>query len=81
MGKRQPDRFRPIPPRPIRICLSQSATELVRISGDMRDLLAEIRNLLAEGAAQQGAVQEERGAGLETVIIAESEEEDEENIE
>ena len=62
--------------------LVAAATELVRISGDMRDLLAEIRNILAEGAEQHGGAQEAHGTGLETVIVAQSEgEEDEEDIE
>src|SRR5262249_27233301 len=62
--------------------LIAAVKELVRIGGDMRDLLAEIRNLLAEGAEQQGGTQEERAAGVEAVIIAESEgEEDEEDVE
>jgi hypothetical protein len=32
----------------------------------MRDLLVEIRDLLAEGAEQEGQAQEERGTGVET---------------
>jgi len=47
--------------------------ELVGISGDIRELLIEIRDLLAEGAEQEGQAPEERGAGVEAVIIAETE--------
>ena len=50
--------------------------ELVGISGDMRTLLVEIRDLLAKGAEQEGEVQEEPGAGVEAVIVAETESED-----
>jgi hypothetical protein len=50
--------------------------ELVGISGDIRDLLVEIRDLLAEGAEQEGQRQEERGAGVEAVIVAETEPEE-----
>jgi len=46
--------------------------ELVRISGDMRDLLVEIRDLLAEGAQQEDQAQE----GVDTVIVAEPEPEE-----
>jgi hypothetical protein len=50
--------------------------ELVEISGDMRTLLVEIRDLLAEGAEQEDQAQEEREAGVETVIVAETEPEE-----
>ena len=46
--------------------------ELVDISGDMRDLLVEIRDLLAEGAQQEDQAQE----GVDTVIVAEPEPEE-----
>jgi hypothetical protein len=55
--------------------------ELVGISGDMRDLLVEIRDLLAEGAEEQGQAQEGPGTGVEAVIVAETEpDEDVENM-
>ena len=50
--------------------------ELVRIAGDMRDLLVEIRDLLAESAEQEGQAQEEREPGVEAVIVAETESEE-----
>jgi hypothetical protein len=43
---------------------------LVATSGEMRDLLAEIRDLLAE---REKRAQEEPEAGVEAVIVAESE--------
>jgi hypothetical protein len=46
--------------------------ELVEISGDMRTLLVEIRDLLAEGAEQEDQAQE----GVDTVIVAETEPEE-----
>jgi hypothetical protein len=47
--------------------------ELVEISGDLRELLVEIRDLLAERADQS---QEEGGVGVETMIVAETEPEE-----
>lgn len=51
--------------------------ELLGIAGDMRDLLVEIRDLLAEGAEQESQAQEEREGGVEAVIVAETEPEEE----
>jgi len=48
--------------------------ELVEITGDMRGLLIEIRDLLAEGAEQEA--EEGQGAGVEAVILAETEPEE-----
>jgi len=42
----------------------------------MRDLLVEIRDLLAEGTEQEGQAKEERETGVETVIVAETEPEE-----
>jgi hypothetical protein len=50
--------------------------ELLEISGNMRDLLVEIRDLLAESAEQADQAQEERAAGVETLIVAETEPEE-----
>jgi hypothetical protein len=47
--------------------------QLVRICGDMRDLLAEIRDLLAERRKEGGEAEAEPDAGVETVIVAETE--------
>ena len=49
--------------------------ELVVIAGDMRELLSEIRNLLAEGAVEgaEAEAEEEPQEGFGTVIIAETE--------
>jgi len=46
--------------------------ELVRITSDMRELLAEIRDLLAEGMEEEEA-EEEPEEGVGTMIIAETE--------
>jgi hypothetical protein len=50
--------------------------ELVEISGDLRELLVEIRDLLAERAEQGDQGQEEGGVGVETMIVAETEPEE-----
>jgi hypothetical protein len=50
--------------------------QLVEISGDVRDLLVEIRDLLAEGAEQESQAQEGPGAGIEAVIVETEPEED-----
>ena len=48
--------------------LAVALGELVGIAGDMRELLTEIRDLLAEGAAE-----EEPEEGIETVVVTETE--------
>lgn len=53
--------------------LARGLAQLIMISADMREILVEIRDLLAEGAEEAQAEEEEAGEGRGTVIIAEGE--------
>jgi hypothetical protein len=53
--------------------LAGGLAQLITISADMREILREIRDLLAEGTEEAQAEEQEAGEGASTVIIAESE--------
>jgi hypothetical protein len=73
----KPARRRPIPVRTPaeetanRDVLAAGFAQLLTISADMRELLAEIRDLLTEGAREEA--EEEAGEEGGTVVIAEGE--------
>jgi len=78
MQTAKPARAKPIP---LKTATAQEATnqdmlaglvELVRITSDMRELLTEIRDLLAEGMEEEEEAEEEPEEGVGTLIIAET---------